>query len=378
VRTTAGSKFFTDHIPEEDAYSVQKLNEAGAIILGKLNMHEIALGVTNVNPHFGPCRNPWSLDRIAGGSSGGSGVALAADLCMGSLGSDTGGSIRIPASLCGVVGFKGTYGRVSLRGVIPLSWHLDHAGPMARRVSDAAMLIQVIAGYDAKDPSSVNYRVDDYLGKLYNGVKGLRVALASGRFFDKTDREVQKIVREAAKVFDNLGAVVIEAELPQAHQAAKYNGLMTTSDAAAFHHDRLQENPADFGDDIRQRLLAGAAYTSNEYIQARRTQTILRRQYETFFDTYDLLLTPTTPIAAPPIDGPDAVEQARLLTRYTAPFNFTGLPALSLPCGFTSDGLPIGLQLVARPWAEAHLLRAGAAYESATDWHRAKPAIKDV
>jgi len=378
VRTTAGSKFFTDHIPEEDAYSVQKLNEAGAIILGKLNMHEIALGVTNVNPHFGPCRNPWSLDRIAGGSSGGSGVALAAELCMGSLGSDTGGSIRIPASLCGVVGLKGTYGRVSLRGVIPLSWHLDHAGPMTRRVSDAAMLIQIIAGYDAEDPSSVNYRVDDYLGKLSAGVKGWRVALASGRFFDKTDREVQEAVREAAKVFDNLGAVVIEGELPQAHQAAKYNGLMTTSDAAAFHHDRLQENPADFGDDIRQRLLAGAAYTSTEYVQARRTQTILRRQYETFFDTYDLLLTPATPIAAPPIDGPDAVEQARLLTRYTAPFNFTGLPALSLPCGFTSDGLPIGLQLVARPWAEAHLLRAGAAYESATDWHRAKPAIKDV
>jgi aspartyl-tRNA(Asn)/glutamyl-tRNA(Gln) amidotransferase subunit A len=248
---------------------------------------------------------------------------------------------------------------------------------MARRVSDVAMLMQVIAGYDADDPSSINCRVDDYLGKLYAGVKGWRVALASGRFFDKSDLEVQKALREAVKVFDSLGAVVKEAELPQAHQAAKYNGLMTTSDAAAFHHDRLQENPADFGDDIRQRLLAGAAYTSNEYIQARRTQTILRRQYETFFDTYDLLLTPATPIAAPPIEGPDAVEQARLLTRYTSPFNFTGLPALSLPCGFTSDGLPIGLQLVARPWAEAHLLRAGAAYESATDWHRAKPAIKD-
>ncbi len=378
VRTTAGSKFFVDHIPEEDAYTVQKLNEAGAIILGKLNMHEIALGVTNVNPHFGPCRNPWSLDRIAGGSSGGSGVALAADLCMGSLGSDTGGSIRIPASLCGVVGLKGTYGRVSLRGVIPLSWHLDHAGPMARRVSDVARLMQVVAGYDAEDPSSVNYPVGDYLGKLDAGVKGWRLALASGRFFDKADREVENAVREAAMVFASLGAIVIEAELPQAHQAAKFNGLMTTSDAAAFHYERLQENPGDFGEDIRQRLLAGAGYTSTEYIHARRAQTILRRQYETFFDTYDLLLTPATPIAAPPIDGPDAVEQARLLTRFTAPFNFTGLPALSLPCGFTSNGLPIGLQIVARPWAEAHLLRAGAAYESATEWHLVKPVIKDV
>jgi aspartyl-tRNA(Asn)/glutamyl-tRNA(Gln) amidotransferase subunit A len=265
-----------------------------------------------------------------------------------------------------------------LRGVIALSWHLDHAGPMARRVSDVARLMQVIAGYDAEDPSSVNRRVDDYLGKLNAGVKGWRVALASGRFFDKADREVENAVREAAMVFANLGAMVIEAELPQAHQAAKYNGLMTTSDAAAFHNDRLQENPGDFGEDIRRRLLDGAAFTLTEYVQARRAQTILRRQYEIFFDEYDLLLTPTTPIAAPPIEGPDAVEQARLLTRFTAPFNFTGLPALSLPCGFTSNGLPIGLQIVARPWAEAHLLRAGAAYESATEWHLVKPVIKDV
>lgn len=377
VRTTAGSIFFASNIPDKDAYTVQKLKAAGAIILGKLNMHEIALGVTNVNPHFGPCRNPWSLDRISGGSSGGSGVALAADLCLGSLGSDTGGSIRIPASLCGVVGLKGTYGRVSLRGVIPLSWHLDHAGPMARRVDDVARLMQVIAGYDAEDPSSVDHIIDDYLGHLNAGVKGWRVALASGRFFEKTDREVQEAIQEAAKVFENLGAEVIEAELPQVHQAAKNNGLMTTSDAAAFHDNRLQESPEDFGEDIRQRLLAGAAYTSTEYILARRAQTILRRQFESFFDEYDILLTPTTPITAPPIEGPEAVEQAYLLTRYTAPFNFTGLPALSLPCGFTSNGLPIGLQMIARPWAEAHLLRAGNAYESATNWHLEKPIIED-
>ncbi|MCK4901476.1 MAG: Asp-tRNA(Asn)/Glu-tRNA(Gln) amidotransferase GatCAB subunit A, partial [Anaerolineales bacterium] len=224
VRTTAGSKFFTDYVPEKDAYTVQKLNAAGAIILGKLNMHEIALGVTNVNPHFGPCRNPWSLDRVSGGSSGGSGVALAAGLCLGSLGSDTGGSIRIPASLCGVVGLKGTYGRVSLRGVIPLSWHLDHAGPMARRVRDVAILMQVIAGYDADDPASIDHSVDDYLDHLRGGVRGWRVALASGEFFDKTDAEVNKAVHEAAKVFKSLGAEIIEAELPQARQAAKENG----------------------------------------------------------------------------------------------------------------------------------------------------------
>ncbi|MCK5315955.1 MAG: amidase [Anaerolineales bacterium] len=378
VRTTAGSKIFTDYVPEKDAYTVQKLNAAGAIILGKLNMHEIALGVTNVNPHFGPCRNPWSLDRVSGGSSGGSGVALAAGLCLGSLGSDTGGSIRIPASLCGVVGLKGTYGRVSLRGVIPLSWHLDHAGPMARRVRDVAILMQVIAGYDADDPASIDHIVDDYLDHLRGGVRGWRVALASGEFFDKTDAEVNKAVHEAAKVFESLGAEIIEAELPQARQAAKENGLMTNSDAAAFHYDRLQNYPEDFGEDIRQRLVTGAAYTSTDYIQARRTQTVLRRKFEMFFDEYDLLLTPTTPVPAPPIEGPDAVEQARLLTRFTAPFNLTGLPALSLPCGFTSNGLPVGLQIIARPWAEAHILRAGNAYETATEWHLMKPAFNEV
>lgn len=377
VRTTVGSKFFMDHIPDEDAYTVQKLKAAGAIFLGKLNMHEIALGVTNANPHFGPCRNPWALDRISGGSSGGSGVALAAGLCMGSLGSDTGGSIRIPASLCGVVGLKGTYGRVSLRGVVPLSWHLDHAGPMARRVRDVARLMQVIAGYDKEDPSSIDHEINDYLRHLNDGVKGWRIALATGRFFDKTEREVKEAVQESGRLFESLGAEVVEAELPQVHQAAKNNGLMTTSDAAAFHANRLREKPEDFGDDIRQRLLAGAAYSSTEYILARRAQTTLRRQFESFFDEYDLLLTPTTPIAAPPIVGPDAVEQALMLTRYTAPFNFTGLPALSLPCGYTSDRLPIGLQIVASPWAEARLLRAGNAYESATGWHLEEPTFRD-
>jgi aspartyl-tRNA(Asn)/glutamyl-tRNA(Gln) amidotransferase subunit A len=249
---------------------------------------------------------------------------------------------------------------------------------MARRVCDVAILMQVIAGYDADDPASIDHIVDDYLDHLRGGVRGWRVALASGEFFDKTDAEVNKAVHEAAKVFECLGAEIIEAELPQARHAAKENGLMTTSDAAAFHYDRLQNNPEDFGEDIRQRLVTGAAYTSTDYIQARRTQTVLRRKFEMFFDEYDLLLTPTTPVPAPPIEGPDAVKQARLLTRFTAPFNLTGLPALSLPCGFTSNGLPLGLQIIARPWAEAHILRAGNAYETATEWHLMKPALNEV
>jgi aspartyl-tRNA(Asn)/glutamyl-tRNA(Gln) amidotransferase subunit A len=375
IRTTAGSLFYADWIPDEDGAVVHRLNSAGMVNLGKLNMHEIALGVTNNNPHFGACYNPWKLDRTPGGSSGGSAAALAAGMCMGALGSDTGGSIRIPASLCGVVGLKATFGRVSLRGVVPLSWNLDHPGPMARRVSDVAVILQIIAGYDPEDPASLDAAVPDYLAQLEGSVRGWRVALAEDSFFSKADPEVLEAVRAAADVFASLGAQVSQIEFPDAYEAAKANGLMVPSDAAAFHHDRLQAQPEKFGVDVRQRLETGAAYTSGEYILARRTQSILRRQFEDFFDDYDLLLTATTPIAAPPIEGPDAVEQAARLTRFTSPFNLTGLPAISLPCGFTGDGLPIGLQIVTRPLGEAALLRAANAYEGATEWHLRRPAL---
>lgn len=375
VRTTAGSKFFSDNVPSTDAVVVDRLGFAGATLLGKLNMHEIALGVTNNNPHFGACHNPWNLDCTPGGSSGGSAAALAAGLCLGSLGSDTGGSIRIPASLCGVVGLKPTYGRVSLRGVIPLSWSLDHAGPMARRVKDVAVLLQAIAGYDPHDPASVDVQVPDYLAEIDQGVRGWRIALANDGFMKRADAEVLEAVHTAAQVFTRLGAEVIPTGLSNGRDAALNNGLIVTSEAAAFHRQHLAEHPEDFGADVRQRLQTGAAYTSTEYVLARRTQAELRRLFELFFNDYDVLLTPTTPLPAPLLDGPDAVEQARTLTRFTAPFNLTGLPALSLPCGFTRDGLPIGMQIVARPWAEAALLRAGQAYEAATEWHLRRPEL---
>ncbi len=376
VRTTAGSLFFKDNIPEQDGYAVEKLNAAGAINLGKLNMHEIALGVTTVNPHFGACHNPWDLSRISGGSSGGSGAALAGRLCLGSMGSDTGGSIRIPASLCGVVGLKPTHGRVSLRGLIPLSWNLDHAGPMARNVRDAALLFQVVAGYDPLDPYSVNVPVDDYLERIDGGVSGWRVALASDEFFTQvTDVEVQALVQAATRVFENLGARVEAVPFPDARQAAQANGLMTPSDGAAYHRERMASAPELFGEDIRHRLETGAAFTSTDYILAQRTQSVLRYQFTRFFEEYDLLLTPTTPVTAPPIEGPNAIEQARLLTRFTSPFNLTGLPALSMPCGFTSQGMPVGLQLVGAPWGEARLLRAAYAYEQAAEWQPRSPVI---
>ena len=376
VLTTAGSLFYTDWVPEEDGVVIERLNSAGMVNLGKLNMHEIALGVTNNNPHFGACHNPWKLDRTPGGSSGGSGAALAAGMCIGALGSDTGGSIRIPASLCGVVGLKPTYGRVSVRGVVPLSWNLDHPGPMARRASDVAVIMQTIAGYDPEDPASLDVTVPDYLAQLDGSVRGWRIALAEDAFFNKADPEILEAMRAAADVFASLGAQVVQVEFPDAYEAANANGLMVTSDAAAFHHERLQNHPEKFGTDVRQRLETGAAFTSGEYILARRTQSNLRRQFERFFDKYDLLLTATTPIAAPPLEGPDAIEQAGRLTRFTSPFNLTGLPAISLPCGFSDIGLPIGLQIVTRPLGEAALLRAASAYESATEWHMRRPSLE--
>jgi aspartyl-tRNA(Asn)/glutamyl-tRNA(Gln) amidotransferase subunit A len=375
VRTTAGSKFFANYIPEVDAYIVNKLHEAGMVLLGKLNMHEIALGVTNENPHYGSCRNPWNSDRISGGSSGGSAAALSARLCLGSLGSDTGGSIRIPASLCGIVGLKPTYGRVSLQGILPLSWNLDHPGPMARRVEDIAVLFQAISGHDPEDPSSVNCPVPDYLASIKGGVRGWRIAVGSGPFFEETDPEISALVAAAAQIFESLGATVELVELPDAIQAARANGIMVTSDAAAFHMERLKSRPQDFGPDVLMRLQSGAAVTSSEYILARRLQTVLRRRYETLFNSYAILLTPATPIAAP-LFGADAVERARQLTRFTAPFNLTGLPALSLPCGFTQAGLPAGLQLIARPWDEARLLQAAYAYETASGWYLRKPELE--
>jgi aspartyl-tRNA(Asn)/glutamyl-tRNA(Gln) amidotransferase subunit A len=377
IRTTAGSLTLRDYLPEQDATTVQMLEEAGAILLGKLNMHEIALGVTNVNPHYGASRNPWQRTRSTGGSSGGSAAAVRAGMCMGSLGTDTGGSIRIPASLCGVVGLKPTFGRVSLRGVIPLSWNLDHAGPLARSVRDAALLLQAIAGYDAHDPYSADVPVPDYLAGLAGGVRGWRVALAAGDFFtEKTDPQIWRGVEEAAQVFSRLGAKVERVEAPQAYDAAVANGLMVTSDAAAFHHERMAQRMQDFGEDIRLRLESGAAVTSTAYSQARHLQAVLRRRYAEFFETYDILLTPATPVAAPLIVlGPDAIAQARLLTRFSSPFNLVGLPALSLPCGFTTDGLPFGLQVVSRFWGEAAVLQAAFAYEQETGWFLQWPSI---
>lgn len=378
VRTTAGSKFFAEYIPEQDAFVVEKLKRAGAIIMGKTNTHEIALGVTGNNPHYGTARNPWDARRVPGGSSAGSAIAVATGMALGALGTDTGGSIRIPASLCGVVGFKPTFGRVSLRGVFPLSWNLDHVGPLTKCVKDAALLQQVISTYDPIDPASIKMLSGDYLGHLTDEVAKKKVALAVGEFVEAADPDVSSAVYQASKVFESLKCKVQEVNVSWLREAASTNGLMTQADAAAIHRDRLKEHPEMFGEDVRRRLEKGAKTSSTDYALARRTQAEIKKRFEQFFETYDFLILPATPIVAPTIEGHDAVEQAGRLTRFTAPFNLAGLPALSLPCGFTKEELPIGLQIVSRAWADAKVLNLGYAFEQATKWHMWVPPNEEA
>jgi aspartyl-tRNA(Asn)/glutamyl-tRNA(Gln) amidotransferase subunit A len=375
ILTTIGSKFFATHIPDEDAFVVEKLKQAGALINGKTNTHEIALGITGNNPHYGAARNPWNTTRIPGGSSSGSAIAVATGMALGGLGTDTGGSIRIPASLCGVVGFKPTRGRVSTRGVFPLSWNLDHVGPLTKCVTDAAVMLQVISVYDAIDPSSIKMLTGDYLGHLIDDMEGRKIAFGSGEFIESSDPEILNAIRETAKVFESMGCKIQKVNVDWMRDAAFANKTITQSDGAAVHRDRLKEHPEMFGEDIRRRLEDGAKTTSTEYILARRTQAEIQKRCELFFESTDFLIIPTTPIAAPTIAGHDAVEQAGRLTRFTAPFNLAGLPAISIPCGFTKEGLPIGLQIISRAWGDAKVLNAAYGYEQATEWHTKFPAI---
>jgi aspartyl-tRNA(Asn)/glutamyl-tRNA(Gln) amidotransferase subunit A len=375
IRTTAGSKFLSDYVPTQDCAVIHKLKEAGAILLGKLNMHEWAFGVVNNNPHYGACMNAWDTARIPGGSSGGSGSALAAGLCMGSLGSDTRGSIRIPAALCGIVGIKPTYGRVSLRGVIPLSWSMDHAGPMARTVEDVALLLDAIAGYDAEDPLSANYSPDDYLDDLKESINGWKFAVARGGF-DDADAEILEAFEAAVKVFEGLGAHIEDIDLSNLKETRDTSRVITSNDAGAYHYDRIQSRPQDFGTDVIARLKDGLKFTGVDYANARIAQRQVRHQLKLLFDQYHMLLTPTVPMVAPRLDDAAEIERARAcLSWYCAPFNMAGVPAVSLPCGFTKNGLPIGLQIAGWAWDDARVLRAAYAYEQATEWHTRKPVL---
>jgi aspartyl-tRNA(Asn)/glutamyl-tRNA(Gln) amidotransferase subunit A len=380
IRTTGGAKIHADHVPAEDSTVARRLREAGTILLGKLNTHEYAYGVTTNNPHFGATRNPWDLERIPGGSSGGSGAAIAAGLATATMGTDTGGSIRMPASLCGVVGLKATYGRVSKAGVLPLSYLFDHAGPLTRTVEDAALVLQEIAGYDPADPSTVRIRVDDYTAALGDGVRGFRIGVPRSYFFAQLDDEVAAAVERALGELRALGADVRDDEVAGVEAGVAATFGLVLAEAQEIHADALRTRPADFGADVRE-ILANPTPDVPMLMGALRARDALSVAMRRALDSVDLLVTPTTPFVAARIGEETVryggVEESILLAmiRCTAPFNATGLPALSLPCGFTRAGLPIGLQLVGRPFDEATVLRAGHAYERATEWHERKPSI---
>ena len=375
VRTTGGSKILERHTAAADSGAVERLRAAGAVVVGKTNLHEWAFGVTTQNPHYGPAKNPWDTTRVPGGSSGGSAVAVASGMCAMGLGSDTGGSIRIPAALCGVVGLKPTYGRVSLRGAIALAWTLDHAGPLTRTVRDAALSLAALAGYDDADPASADRDVDDYLAGLGEGVSGLRVLVPTTFFFDDVDPAVEAAVRAAARLLASLGARCVEAALPHIDIVRETQRRIIGVEAAAFHADTLARADVEqvVGRDVLERLRAGARVTGTEHAAARRQREVIRRAWEHVLRDHDLILTPATPIPAPPRQGEDAVAVAARLNALTSPFNLTGLPAISVPCGYTTEGLPIGLQLAAAPWREATLLRTAYAYERAPEWHERRP-----
>jgi aspartyl-tRNA(Asn)/glutamyl-tRNA(Gln) amidotransferase subunit A len=375
IRTTAGSAVLADWVPAEDATCVARLQAAGCVMLGKLITHEFAFGIQFPGHRFPPARNPWNLDHIPGGSSSGSGAALAAGLTVGSLGSDTGGSIRGPAAFSGIVGLKPTYGRCSRAGVVTLSWTLDHTGPMARTVEDCAYLLGALAGHDAADPASSRAPVGDYLGELSRGIQGLRVGVPRAYFLEGVQPEVAPAFERALATLRELGASVADVEIPSIWTAPAYMAILL-SEAFAYHERDLRERPHLYGEGLREKLLAGGVFSGAEYVQAQRLRARLQAEMLEVLGRVDVLATPTMPSPALPFSVVQDPDLPYPFPRsLTSPFNLAGLPALALPCGFSASGLPLSLQLAGRPFDEATVLRAGHAYEQATEWHRRRPPV---
>ena len=375
VRTTSGSALHKDRIPSQDAEVVRLLKEAGAVILGKNNLHEFAYGASSLISHFGDCHNPWALDRITGGSSGGSAAAVVAGLCYAAIGTDTAGSVREPAALCGCVGLKPTYGRVSKRGVVALSASLDHVGPLTATVADAAIVLQAVAGYDPGDLDSSNIPVADYVSGLGENVKTLRIGLPRGFFYDDLDPEVSAAMTQAESVLRTLVAEIreISIEVPT-------DRSLQAAESYASHADDIARTPELYQPETLRRLRTGANISATDYIHFRRELAAARRNIANTFADVDLLITPSMPMPAPLIaelkKTPDALRPAELkLLHNTRPFNVWGLPAISVPCGFTQAGLPIGLQIAGPHWREDLVLRLAHAYEQATAWHKRRPRI---
>ncbi len=353
VRCTAGSKILSNHVAPYDATVTRKLKEAGAVLIGTNNLHEFASGVTSINPHYGSVRNPWNTEYIAGGSSGGSAAAVAAGLTPISLGTDTSGSVRIPASLCGVVGLKPSYGRVSKHGVIPLSWSLDHVGVFANSVEEAASCLHAIAGYDPEDESTVYAEVPDYVVDLDIG--GMRVVYF--REMDRADEEVGRLFRKFVSVLEGLGVVVEEAIFEYGDRVRESWAPIRLGEAAAFHGEWFRERPLDYGADVREMLEKGMSFSAVDYVKAQRLRHEIKRTLLKTLDKYHAIISPTTPTAAVKIAEAQNPETYQRLTENTILYNLTGLPAVSIPIGLTDIGLPVGAQIAGRLFDENTVLR---------------------
>ena len=375
VRTTAGSRILAENVPVRDAAVVERLSASGLVLLGKTNMHEFAFGTTSDNPHFGPVRNPWDLERSPGGSSGGSGAALASGLCAVSFGTDTGGSIRIPAGACGVTGLKPTLGRVSRRGVTPLAWSFDTVGPMARTVEDAALLMNTIAGPDAEDEWCATRPAEDFTRDFERGAGGLTLGVPREWFFEGVEPGIEAAVREAIAVLEREGARRIEVSLPGMADAHTAHHAILAAEAAAFHGAWLRERPDDYGDDVRRGLELGQLIAAVDYVNARRVQAIVRAAFRAALAEADVLVTPCLPQAPLRVGEFMSREPAVAWNRLLTPVNLAGYPAISVPCGFDGGGMPVGLQIVGRPFEEALLLRVARAYERATEWGTRRPPV---
>jgi aspartyl-tRNA(Asn)/glutamyl-tRNA(Gln) amidotransferase subunit A len=379
---TGGTKIRRDFRPDYTATVLERLDRAGAIEIGTLNMAEFALYPTGHNAHYGDCRNPWDTGRITGGSSSGSGAAIAARLCWGSLGSDSGGSVRIPSAFCGVSGLKPTAGRVSRYGIMPLAHSLDYVGPLTQSVRDIAKLLGVIAGADGKDHTASDLPVADYEAGLGLGLKGLRIGVVRHYFFDGAAPDLVRALDGALDVLRGLGAEIVELDMPEAELCATYAYFALFGEFSSIHVPWLRTRLADYGPMARNRLLRGLAVPAARYHEAMtRRGPLLKSVLDGAFVHADLLLTPTTNLVAPTFEEADesSAESRALLgkiARNTRIFNYLGLPALSIPCGFAERGLPVAMQLVGKPFGEARLLRAGHAYQEVTDWHRRMPAAK--
>ena len=384
IRTTLGTKVLADYVPDEDAEVAVRCRAAGAVILGKENLEEFAAGATSNNPHFGAVRNPWGTEHVPGGSSGGGGANVAAEVTFASLGTDLGGSVRLPGAFCGVVGLKQTFGRVSQRGLLVTSFNGDHIGPMTRSVADSAIVLQAIAGHDPLDPSTVPVPVPDYSAGLGLGVRGLRMGVPSNYYFEDLEPEVEEATRRAIAALEELGAVSVPVELPN----MKYIGavrMAAMADAIVTHEPFLRASREDYGPDVLYRTLGGQFVLGHHYSKAMKAQRLIQEDYARVLQDVDFIVTPTTPLVAPRIDAAyiehnGVTHRVRgpgssMVSRNTSPFNATGHPAITVPCGLNPAGLPIGLQFIAAGFREALLFQVAAAYEGVSPTQGRRPPV---